>query len=69
MSDKVQFREDPDLLRYLTSRGLSPNEVAKRAFEAEVRRMRAAEWGDRLRATRVRLGGEGSALVREDRDR
>lgn len=70
MDAKVQFREDPEVLRYVEARGLNPNEVAKRAFEAEVRRMKVDESWARIRAANIRLGGRSVAEdVREDRER
>ena len=47
--DKVQFREDPGVLEFVKARGLNPNEVARKAFEAEVRRMKGDDWLSRLR--------------------
>ncbi|MGQ0536133.1 MAG: hypothetical protein ACT4PT_08680 [Methanobacteriota archaeon] len=40
---RVQFREDDDVVAYVEALGENPNEVAKRAFEAEVRRLKAHE--------------------------
>lgn len=47
--DKAQFRTDPKLIGALRKQGLNPNEVAKRAFEAEARRILADDWLTRLR--------------------
>ncbi len=47
--DKIQFREDPALLDFVQGRGLNPNEVAKRAFEAEVQRMKSDDWFAKMR--------------------
>jgi hypothetical protein len=69
VTDRVQFREDEDVLAYVASLGLNPNEVARRAFEREVRRLRADEKVKKLRAFKIRLApGEAVRLVREDRD-
>jgi hypothetical protein len=57
------------VLRYVEARGLNPNEVAKRAFEAEVRRMRTADHWARIRGARIHLGRSTADDVREDRDR
>lgn len=50
---RVQFREDPDVVAFVEARGLNPNEVAKLAFEAEVRRIKAREARARLRALKL----------------
>jgi hypothetical protein len=69
VTDRVQFRETEDVLAYVQGLGLNPNEVARAAFEAEVRRLRAKEKFDKLRSRKVRLApGEAARLVREDRD-
>ena len=67
-SGRVQFREDPAVLAYLEKRGLNPNELARSAFEAEVRRIRAKEKFARLRARDIRLPASGASLIREIRD-
>lgn len=46
---RVQFREDDEVVDYVEGRGVNPNELAKRAFEQEVRRMKAKEARERLR--------------------
>jgi hypothetical protein len=66
---KVQFREDPELLRYVEARGLNPNEVAKHAFEAEVQRMRTSDSWARIRGAAIRLGRSTADDVREGRER
>lgn len=68
MASKVQFREDEELLAFLESKGINPNELARDLLEAEVRRMRAADRMERLRARRVRLPRPGAKMVREDRE-
>lgn len=47
--EKVQFREDPATLQWVIDRGLNPNELARQAFEAEVKRMKGDDWLARLR--------------------
>jgi len=65
---KVQFRIEPPFVEFLQARGLNANEVARRAFEAEVRRMRAADAQERLRRVRVTFRGDAAAVVREERE-
>jgi hypothetical protein len=69
VADKVQFREDEDVLRYLASRGVNPNELARELLEAEVRRMRARDGWVRVRSMNVRLTRTTAEDVREDRGR
>lgn len=68
MTSKVQFREDEEVLAFLESKGVNPNELARDLLEAEVRRMRAADRMERLRARRVRLPRPAAEMVREDRE-
>lgn len=69
MTGRVQFREDEDVIAYVAGLGLNPNDVARAAFEAEVRRLRAREKVKKLRSFNIRLApGEAARLVREDRD-
>lgn len=68
MTSKVQFREDEEVLAFLESKGVNPNELARDLLEAEVRRMRAADRMERLRARRVRLPRPAAEIVREDRE-
>jgi hypothetical protein len=65
---KVQFRIDDPWVEFLHARGLNANEVARRAFEAEVRRMRALDAQERLRRLHVTFTGDAAALVREERE-
>lgn len=67
MADRVQFREDEDVLAYVEAQGLNPNELARRLFEAEVRRMRVAEKFARLRAANIRLDTPAAELIRQAR--
>ena len=67
-SGRVQFREDPAVLAYLEQRGVNPNELARTAFEAEVRRIRAKEKFEKLRARAIRLPESRAKLIREIRD-
>lgn len=66
--DKVQFREDPAKLAFFETRGLNPNEVARRLLDQEFRRLQALERFEKLQARKVRLGRPAAELVREDRD-
>lgn len=69
MTGRVQFRASQEALDHLKAKGVNPNDVAKAAFEAEVRRMRAEERHERLREMQVRMPeGGGAGVVREDRD-
>ena len=52
---KIQFREDPQLLAFLAARGLNPNEVARKAFEAEVQRMKGDDWLTSLRGLQKKM--------------
>ncbi len=66
---RVQFREDAETVAFVEKLGLNPNEVAREAFEAEVRRLRAKAKFAKLRSFNVKLApGEAARLVREDRD-
>lgn len=69
MTDRVQFREDAETLAYLVARGLNPNELARAAFQAEVRRLRARESWSRLRKKGIVLAERAADVVREERDR
>ena len=64
---RVQFREDEDVVAFVEARGENPNEVAKRAFEAEVRRMRTRDARKKL----AKLGlspPDGASEIRKLRD-
>jgi predicted nucleic acid-binding protein len=41
VSAQVQFREDDEAVEFVKEQGLNPNDLARRLFEEEVRRMRA----------------------------
>lgn len=67
---KIQFREDPELIAFVASRGLNPNEVARQAFEQEVRRMKGEDWLSRLREmqkTWKPWPATGAEMARESR--
>lgn len=68
MTGRVQFREDEDTIAFLESLGLNPNDVARTAFETEVRRLRAKAKFDKLRSLNLRLDGSTAKWVREDRE-
>lgn len=65
---RVQFREDADVVAYVEAEGLNPNEVAKRAFEAEVRRMKAKKAREALRKLKL-PAFDSAAEIRRMRDR
>lgn len=65
----MQFREDEDVVAFVQEQGLNPNELARRLFEAEVRRMRARDRMDRLRERDIRLPRRAAEAIREDRER
>lgn len=65
MSTKVvSFREDEEALRFVREQGLKPSEVAKKAFEEEVERMRA-EWFEAIQGKYAGIG----PFERERQDR
>lgn len=68
VTDRVQFREDEATLRFVASLGLNPNEVARAAFEKEVRRLRMQRKWERLRSFDVRLTSSVVDDIREMRD-
>lgn len=68
-TEVVQFREDPDALAYLRDRGINPNEFAREAFEANLRRLKAEEKVERLESLQIDLPRPVVDLIREDRDR
>jgi hypothetical protein len=64
---RVQFREDEDLVAYVEAQGENPNDVAKRAFEAEVRRMKVRE--ARKKLAKLQLSPpDGASEIRRLRD-
>ena len=64
---RVQFREDDELVAYVAANGLNPNDVAKRAFQDEVRRMKAREARAKLRKLNL-PPIDGAAEIRRIRD-
>lgn len=67
---KVQFRVPDEAVEFVAKLGLNANEVAREAFEREVRRRRVAGRLGRLQALGVAFDGrDAAALVREDRER
>lgn len=73
VTDRVQFREDAQVLGYFQQRGINPNELARSLLKAEFRRLRAQEkWGKiraRIAATADFSGPSLVDAIREDRDR
>lgn len=68
MTDRVQFREEDEVLQFFQREGLNPNEVARELLRQEYRRRKAEKWLAAVRAAKVNLNGAAAALVREDRD-
>lgn len=68
-SVNVQFREDEETINFLRGLGLKPSEIAREAFEREVRRLRAEQHARELEAFKVTLPpGLAARAVRESRD-
>lgn len=68
VTDRVQFRTSEEVLAYLRSQGVSPNDLARTLFDAEVRRLRAEDRLARLRGMGVTLPRGADEMVREDRE-
>lgn len=68
MTDRVQFREDEEVVQFVESRGINPNDLAKRLFEAEVRRMRAEARLQEIRRRGIRLPRPAAEMVRDERE-
>lgn len=68
MTDRVQFREDEGTLAFVRDLGLNPNQVAREAFEAEVRRLRAQHRHEKLQAAGIELPRPAAEMIREDRE-
>ena len=69
MTDRVQFREDPKVVAYVAARGVNPNELARRAFEEAVRRMKVDETWSAIQDLGLRFDAdEVTRAIREDRD-
>ncbi|HLE98140.1 MAG TPA: hypothetical protein VI997_12280 [Candidatus Thermoplasmatota archaeon] len=68
MTARVQFREDEATVAFVASLGLNPNEVAREAFEREVRRLRMRRKWEKLRSLDIRLTGSVVDDIREMRD-
>jgi hypothetical protein len=68
-SVNVQFREDPEVVAFVEALGLKAGQLAKEAFQREVRRLRAREHAKELASFRVKLPrGLAERAVRETRD-
>jgi hypothetical protein len=68
-SVNVQFREDAETVDFLKRLGVKPAELAKEAFEREVRRLRAEVHARELEALGLKLPkGLAERAVRESRD-
>lgn len=65
---RVQFRADETELAYLRAKGLNPNDLARDAFRAEVRRMQAEDRHARLRSMWVQMPRPSEEMLREDRE-
>lgn len=64
----VQFREPKETLAYLEGKGINPNQFAREAFEAMVRKMRIEESMDELSKVQAKLPRPIEEIIREDRD-
>lgn len=64
----VQFREPTETLAYLKDKGINPNQFAREAFEAMVRKMRIEESMDELSKVQAKLPRPIEEIIREDRD-
>lgn len=69
VKDRIQFHEDEETLAFVESLGLDPDALARRAFQREVRRLRAEKRHQRLEEAQIRLPRSAAEVVREDRDR
>lgn len=69
MNDHIQFHEDEETLSFVESLGLDPDDLARRALQREVRRLRAEKRHQRLEEARIRLPRSAAGIVREDRQR
>lgn len=68
-SVNVQFREEPEVVAFVEGLGLKAGQLAKEAFEREVRRLRAEQHVLDLEALRVKLPKSfAEKAVRESRD-
>lgn len=67
-SEVVQFREDAGSLAFLRERGINPNEFAREAFEANLRKLRAEETAEELGAVQADLPRPIEEIIREARD-
>ena len=68
-SVNIQFRMDSDVVSYVEAHGLKASQLAKEAFEREVRRLRAEDHGKRIAAFNIKLPkGLAEKAVREARD-
>lgn len=68
MTDRIQFREDEDVIAFVESQGINPNMLARELFEAEVRRMRAEFRYRKIREMNIRLPRSGAEIIREERE-
>lgn len=67
-TEVVQFREDSEALAYLRGRGVNPNEFAREAFEANLRKIRAQETAEKLSEVQADLPRPVAEIIREARD-
>ena len=64
----VQFREDETVLRRLRREKINPNQFARQAFDAALRRKEIEANMRALRAMPIRLGEPAPDAIRRDRD-
>ena len=64
----VQFREPLELLQALQKAGINPNELGRRAFEKEARRVLAEAKAKELASLAVNLPKPAAEIMRDERD-
>jgi len=64
----VQFREDVELIESLKAQGVNPNELARDAFRAAVRRRSAERTMEELDKVQARFSRPIEDIIREMRD-
>lgn len=69
MKDRIQFHEDEEALAFVESLGLDPDDLARRVFQREVRRLRAEKRHQLLEEAQIRLPHSAAEIVREGRQR
>lgn len=65
---RIQFREDEESVSWLKERGINPNELARDLLEAEICRLRAKEWAEKIKAMKINLPRPAALIIREERE-